>query len=69
MQAPSVPSPREHPNGYVGLSSSLVTAFVVTEAKRRFNADLTIDEAAVIVAGVTSLVLFLGKKVGNKTTA
>jgi hypothetical protein len=69
LNSPSVPSPREHPNGYVSLSSGLATAFIVTEAKRRFGADITAEEATMIVAGVTSLVLFLGKKVGTKTTA
>jgi len=67
MQTPSVPSPREHPNGYVGLSTGLATAFIVTEAKRRLNADITAEEATMIVAAVTSAVLFLGKRVVNKS--
>ena len=60
MQA--VPSPREHPNGYVGFSTALSTSFIVTECKRRFGWDVTVEEATVIVSVVTGAVLFIGKK-------
>jgi len=60
-----VPSPKANPNGYVGFSTALSTSFIVTECKRRFGWDVTVEEATVIVSVITGAVLFLGKKVGR----
>jgi hypothetical protein len=57
-------SPRKHPNAYAGFSSAALTTFLVAEAKNRFGIDLTLEEAGFIVGAVTSIALFVGKRVG-----
>jgi hypothetical protein len=61
-----IPNPREHPNGYAGISSGMIAALLVYEAHVRLGIDLTELEAGAVVALVTSLVLFLGKKVAHE---
>ena len=57
------PSPVEHPNTYAGFSSAMLTALIVYEANTRLGIELTELEAGGIVAIVTSLVLYFGKRV------
>jgi hypothetical protein len=59
-------NPRDHPNAYVGLSAGVVTAFLVSESKRRLGFDLTVEEASFIVSGVISGFLFAGHRLGRK---
>ena len=65
MNAPDI-SPTTHPNSYAALSTGSVALFIVHEAKSRLGVDLTLEEAGYIVLGVTTVVLFLGKRFGKK---
>jgi hypothetical protein len=58
-----LPSPKEHPNAFITLSSGGLTSFLVAEAKSRFGVDLTPEEAGYIVIGVPSAILLLAGKV------
>jgi hypothetical protein len=58
---PGIPSPKDHPNAYAVGTLGGLSAFLVTEAKTRLNIDLTMEEAAYIVAGVSALVVFFGR--------
>ena len=57
------PSPKEHPNAYAGFSSAMATALLIYEFNTRLGIELTELEAGGIVAIVSSLVLFFGKRV------
>ena len=61
----AIPSPREHPNAYAGLTAGSITSLLVAEAKVRLGVDLTIEEAGMIVSIIIALYLFLGKKVNQ----
>ena len=65
MKRPSIPSPKRHPNAYAVGTLGGLAAFLVTEAKLRLGVDLTMEEAGYIVAGVSALVVFFGKKVSG----
>jgi hypothetical protein len=58
-----VPSPVVHPNAYAAFSSGMATALLIYEAHTRLGLDLTELEAGFIVGVVSSLVLFLRKRV------
>jgi hypothetical protein len=62
VKKPSIPSPTKHPNAYAVGTLGGLSAFLVTEVKLRLGFDLTMEEAAYIVAGISTLVVFLGKK-------
>jgi hypothetical protein len=57
-------SPKTHPNGFAALSASSVAALLVTEAHNRLGVDISVEEAMIIVAAVTSAVLFAGRRLG-----
>jgi hypothetical protein len=58
-----IPSPREHPNAYAGITVGSITSLLVSEAKVRLGVDLTIEEAGMIVSAIIATYLYLGKKV------
>lgn len=56
------PSPKDHPATAATLSVGGIASMIVIEMKQRLNIDITLDEALLIVLGVTSLYHFLGGK-------
>jgi hypothetical protein len=57
------PSPRDHPATAATLSVGGIASMLCIEMKQRFNIDITLDEALLIVLGVVSVYHFLGGKV------
>lgn len=57
-------SPKTHPNAFAALSASSVAALLVTELHNRLGVDISIEEASIVVAVVTTVVLFAGRRLG-----
>jgi hypothetical protein len=54
---------QRNPNAFMGLSTATLTALLIYEADHRFGIDLTEVEATFLVGIVTSVVLFIGKRI------
>jgi hypothetical protein len=59
-------SPVDHPNAFATVSSGSVALFLVHEAKTRLGVDLTMEEAGYIVIGVSTTVLFFGRRLSAR---
>ncbi len=56
-------SPRKHPNAFAGFSSASLTTFLIVEMQTRLGIELTLSEAGFVVACITTVVLFFGKRI------
>lgn len=54
---------QRNPNAFMGLSSGLLTALVLYEIQYRLGVNLHEIEATAVVAFVTGVTLFLGKRI------
>ena len=59
-------NPKDHPNGYVGLSTGLIAAFLLTELHDRLGVNLSVDEQKVAQAVLVAAFLFAGRWLGKR---